>query len=82
MLTTREIADNNSSISSTRWAFTTVIKFDIIAISFTVISYIVAHFLGKPFDSSFISGVALLLGVLTTIIGGSKIMQGFEPKEK
>jgi hypothetical protein len=82
MVKIREIADNNSSISSTRWAFAAVVKFDIIAIAVSVISIIVGHFIGKPFDDTTVKGIALLIGVLTTITGGSKIMQGFEPKEK
>lgn len=78
----KEIADNNSTISSTRWAFAAVIKFDIVAIAVSILSIIVGHFINKPFDDTTIKGIALLIGVLTTIIGGSKIMQGFEPKEK
>lgn len=80
MVSIREIADDKSSISSTRWAFAVTILFDIIIISITVISYIVAHFIGKPFDSNLISGVALLLGVLTGIVTTSKSLQGFETK--
>jgi hypothetical protein len=82
MVKIREIADNNSSISSTRWAFAAVVKFDIVAIAVSVVSIIVGHFIGKPFDDTTVKGIALLIGVLTTITGGSKIMQGFEPKEK
>lgn len=82
MITMKEIADNNSTISSTRWAFAAVIKFDIVAIAVSILSIIVGHFINKPFDDTTIKGIALLIGVLTTIIGGSKIMQGFEPKEK
>ena len=65
MISIRDIADDNTSISSTRWAFATVIKFDIIIISITILAYIVAHFIGKPFDSGLVSGVAVLLGILT-----------------
>lgn len=82
MVKIREIADNNSSISSTRWAFAAVVKFDIVAIAVSVVSIIVGHFVGKPFDDTTVKCIALLIGVLTTITGGSKIMQGFEPKEK
>lgn len=82
MVSIREIADDKSTISSTRWAFAVTILFDIIIISITVISYIVAHFIGKPFDSNLISGVAVLLGVLTGIVTTSKSLQGFETKNK
>jgi len=74
----REIADDNSSISSTRWAFASVVKFDIIVILMILVSYIVAHFLGKDFSNDLISGAAVLLGILTGIVTTSKALQGFE----
>lgn len=80
MVSIKELADDKSSLSSTRWAFVTTIVFDIIIISISVISYIVAHFIGKPFDSNLMSGVAVLLGVLTGIVTTSKSLQGFETK--
>lgn len=82
MITIREIADDETTISSTRWAFAAVIKFDIVAIAVSVLSIIVGHFIDKPFDETTIKGIALLIGVLTTITGGSKIMQGFETKKE
>ena len=80
MISIRELADDKSSLSSTRWAFVTTIIFDIVIIAISVVSYIVAHFISKPFDSNLISGVALLLGVLTGIVTTSKSLQGFETK--
>ena len=82
MISTREIADDNTSISSTRWSFATVVKFDIVVIFITLISYIVGHFVGKPFDSGLASLVALLLGILTGLVSALKGAQGFEPKDK
>ena len=78
MISLKEIVDNETHISSTRWAFAVIILFDIIVIAITVVSYIVSHFIGKPFDSSLFNGVALLLGVITGIITTSKVFQGFE----
>lgn len=80
MVSIRELADSNSTISSTRWAFIIVIIFDIIVISVTLIAYIVGHFIDRPFDSNLISGVAVLLGVLTGIVTTSKSLQGFETR--
>ena len=80
MVTTREIADNNSSISSTRWAFALVIKFDIIVIFGTIVAGLVGHFIGKPFDNGFYGSVTMLLGALTTLTTGAKALQGFETK--
>lgn len=81
-MTTKELSDDKNSISSTRWAFVTIVKFDIFTIAATIIAYIVGHFLGKPFDSNLISGVSLLLGVLTGFITASKALQGFETNKK
>lgn len=80
MISTKDLADNNTSISSTRWAFVTVIKFDIVIISVVLIASIIAHFFGKPFDESFFGNVALLLGILTGLATTSKTLQGFETK--
>lgn len=81
MISIREIADNKTTISSTRWAFSLVVYVDIFIVLLTVISGIVGHFINKPFDSSFYSSVAMLLGVITGIIGTTKALQGFETKK-
>jgi hypothetical protein len=82
MVTIREISDDKSSISSTRWAFASIIKFDIAIILITIITGIVGHFLGKPLDSGFYGSVAMLLGILTGFVTTTKALQGFEPKRK
>ena len=80
MITIREIADNNSTISSTRWAFATVIIFDIVMIIASIIVFCLFHFLKRPLDNSFFYAVATLLGVLTSLVVTPKALQGFEPK--
>ena len=81
MISIREIADNNSSISSTRWAFTIVIIFDMVMIVASIIVFCLFHFLKRPLDNSFFYAVATLLGVLTTLVVTPKTLQGFEPKK-
>ena len=81
MITIREIADNNSSISSTRWAFASVIVFDFVIIGVAFVAFLVFHFIGKPLESSFFYGVATLLGILTALVTTSKSLQGFETKK-
>lgn len=80
-ITIREISDNNSSISSTRWAFSTVILFDIVVISFSIVAFIICHFANKPLDNSFFYSVGTLLGILTALVTTSKSLQGFETKK-
>ena len=82
MISVREIADDNSSISSTRWAFASIIKVDIFCVVLIIVCGLVGHFIGKPLDSSFYASSAMLLGVITGIITTSKSLQGFEPKKK
>lgn len=82
MISTREIADDNSTISSTRWAFAVVIKFDIFMISMSIAVFCFFHFLKRPLDNSFFYAVATLLGVLTTLVVTPKALQGFEPKKE
>lgn len=82
MISIKELASNNNDISSTRWAFVNIIRFDIVAASVVILSSIVGHFVGKPLPKETIDGTALLIGTITTIIGGSKVLQGFERNEK
>lgn len=79
MISIREIADDKTTISSTRWAFAAIIKFDIVAISITIVSGIIGHFIDKPLPNDFYGSVALLLGLLTGFSTGAKALQGWEP---
>lgn len=81
MITLREISDNNTSISSTRWAFAKVINFDIVAIAVSVVAYVVCHLVKRPLEDSFFYAVGTLLGILTTLVATPKALQGFEPKK-
>lgn len=80
MISLREVADNNSEISSTRWAFGLIIVFDIVIITLSIAAFLVAHFIGMPLDGSFFGYVATLLGVVTTLVTTGKALQGFETK--
>lgn len=78
----RDLADNNTSISSTRWAFATVILFDIVVIALSLLVFVVSHFIGMPIDLAFFDKEVILLGVLTALVATTKGLQGFEPKDK
>lgn len=82
MISIRELSSNNNDISTTRWAFCNIVRFDIIITAIVVVTAIVGHFVGKPISKEAIEGIALLIGSITTVIGGSKIMQGFERSGK
>lgn len=77
----RELSDDSTNYSTTRWAFVSVLRFDIVVIAVSVLAYVVFHFLGKPLKDDFFKGIALLLGILTAFITASKSLQGFEPNK-
>lgn len=77
----REIADDRTTISSTRWAFASIVKFDIFIIFIVIMVGLVAHFLGKDLGTDFYGSVAMLLGILTGFVSTTKALQGFENKK-
>ncbi|MBO7123281.1 MAG: hypothetical protein J6V90_08385 [Treponema sp.] len=80
MITIREIADNNTAISSTRWAFAAVIKADLTIVFITLAAGLVGHFIGKPLDERIYDYVKSALGIITGILAVVKAAQGFEPR--
>lgn len=80
--TIRDLADDKTTLSSTRWAFATVILFDIVVIALSLLVFIVSHFIGMPIDLAFFDKEVVLLGVLTAMVATTKGLQGFEPKDK
>lgn len=80
MITIRELADNNTSISSTRWSFVSIVKFDFVVILLSVIAGFVGHFMGKPIEKPLYDFILAALGVLTGILAFVKASQGFEPR--
>ncbi len=80
--TIRDLADDKTTLSSTRWAFATVILFDIVVIALSLLIFVVSHFIGMPIDLAFFDKEVVLLGVLTAMVATTKGLQGFEPKDK
>ena len=82
MVTLKDIADDKTTISSTRWGWALTLRLDVIVISVVIIAGLVGHFSGLPIPDTFYKSVALLLGVLTGVSGTTKALQGFEPQHK
>lgn len=80
MVTLKDIADDKTTISSTRWGFALTLIVDVIVIGVVIIAGLVGHFSGLPISDTFYKSVALLLGVLTGVSGTTKALQGFEPQ--
>lgn len=79
MITLRDIADDKTTISSTRWGWAVTLIVDVVVICSVVVAGLVGHFINVPIPDTFYKSVALLLGVLTGITGTTKLAQGFEP---
>ena len=79
MITLKDIADDKTTISSTRWGWALTLIVDVIVICIVVTAGLVGHFINVPIPDTFYKSVALLLGVLTGITGTTKLAQGFEP---
>ena len=77
-ITTRELLDMNSSISSMRWAFVLTVKVALLISVLAVIGVVTAAILGKTLDISAI--IALVVGLLTVAFGG-KSVQSFSEKK-
>lgn len=78
MITLREIADDKTTISSTRWGWALTLCVDVIVVCVVISAGLVGHFIGKPLPGDFYGSVTLLLGMLTGITGTTKALQGFE----
>lgn len=75
----RKLADDDTTLSSTRWAFATVILFDIVVIALSLLIFVISHFIGMPIALAFFDKEAILLGVLTALVATTKGLMGFEP---
>lgn len=82
MIAMKDIADDNSAISSTRWAFAAVVRADIALVSLTLLAGIFGHFYGNPLDKGLFDYVLKAVGTLTGILTLAKAAQGFEPRKK
>ena len=79
MITLKDIADDQTTISSTRWGWALTLIVDVVVICIVVTAGLVGHFINVPIPDTFYKSVALLLGVLTGVSGTTKALQGFEP---
>lgn len=82
MVTLKDIADDKTTISSTRWGWALTLIVDVTVISIVIIAGLIGYFINLPIPDTFYKSVALLLGVLTGVSGTTKALQGFEPQHK
>lgn len=78
----KELSSNKTEYSTVRYAFITVVRFDMIIISVVLLAYIISHLLNKPLDGSLLDKTTMLIGVLTTLITGSKMYQDYNTRSE
>lgn len=80
MINIKDLIDNKTSYSTTRWAFVVCVRTVVIIAFITIITWIILSILGKPTEGLF-GGSATLCGVIIGIISTTKALQGFESKK-
>lgn len=76
----RELVDDKTSYSTTRWAFVVCTRVAI-ALAFLVIGAVIAGTIfNKPMPDGLLGGAAAIIGVLAGIPTVAKTAQGFETK--
>ena len=79
MINIKDLIDNKTSYSTTRWAFVVCVRTVVIIAFITIITWIILSILGKPTEGLF-GGSATLCGVIIGIVSTTKALQGFETK--
>ena len=77
MISTKDLADDKTSYSTTRWAFVVAMKFAIAMAFLSLVAFIVFRVLGIDTDGLF-SGVSTVLGIVVGLATTAKALQGFE----
>lgn len=79
MISKRELVDDKTTISTTRWAYVSIVTFAIVSVVLVLVSYVVCSLVDKPLPEGFLGGAAALIAIPMGIITTSKALQGFEP---
>ena len=74
---TKDLIDDKTSYSTTRWAFVVAMRFAIIMISLSFIAFVTFKIVGIETEGLF-SGVSTVLGIVVGLATTAKALQGFE----
>lgn len=73
----RELIDESSTLSSSRWSLITCIQWGIgIAIT-SIILYVLCHIIGKPLPNEFLGGCTMLVSLIIGIPTVGKGVQNY-----
>ena len=75
--TTKELIDESSTLSSSRWSLITCIRWAIVISILSIISVIVCTVIKKPLPEGFLGGCAVIIGLIIGIPTAGKATQSF-----
>jgi xanthine/uracil permease len=73
----KELIDESSTLSSARWSLVTCVKWGIILAVIAIISVIICNIIKRPLYDGFLSGCAILIGLILGIPTAGKATQSF-----
>ena len=73
----RELIDESSSLSTSRWSLITCVEWAIVLSFLSIISVIVCHLVGKSLPDGFLGGCAVIIGVIVGLPTAGKVTQSF-----
>lgn len=74
---TRDLIDESSTLSSSRWSLVTCIRSAIILSLISIISFIICSIIEKPLPDGFLGGCAIIIGLIIGIPTAGKATQSF-----
>ena len=75
--TKRELIDESSSLSTSRWSLITCIEWAIVLSFLSIISVIICHLIGKSLHDGFLGGCGVIIGLIIGIPTVGKTTQSF-----
>lgn len=81
-LTTKELCDDNTPYSTTRWSFVTCTKVAIFLVIASVAAFVAMKILNIDIDEDFLTAVGVLIGIILGIPTVAKSLQGFERRDE
>jgi hypothetical protein len=73
----RELIDESSTLSSSRWSLVTCIQCSIILAFIAIGAYIICFLIGKPLPDGFLGGCRALITIIIAIPTTGKAVQSF-----
>ena len=74
---TKELVDESSKLSSSRWSLVTCIRWAIVIAVISIVSFVICALIGKPLDSGFLGGCGVIIGLIIGIPTVGKTTQSF-----